>query len=271
MFLSNILFERSAFRINCISKSEEDLLEYLLHLCPDEFTYTVSRCKEGTVCFDISPIPDSIDFPSYNLMVKCLFTDFVKSKCDDDTDCTQIVPKVHELFSILIDLLFFVDESISIAQLLSYLKNKEVDFDVLISQVQAGSLGEINLERNLERRYSLKDGTVNEFDIDLKDFEVVLSYLVKYRGSNLHFEFDYKKVLCTVDSLYNGTNYSKLFGSMPLPEFLKVLGTKSFYADSKLNQTVYDFLVKSERNMFKLSIVDDTVNPATAGSIGCKE
>lgn len=265
---SDFLYGHGDFKVVCSSEEDINVLNFLTSVSESLVMRDVVTENNTYYCligfkWEDSESPHiSLSTGYFNGYFHCFFGGMFEI----GGTCDNFFSRVTEGIRDLVQDCYCIDLDISTDSLLNCVKTKEINYEVL--NPSEADKQEIYLEC---KYLSLKDDTVNEFEIDLKDFEAVLKYLVKYRGSDLHFEFDYKKVLCTVDSLYNGTNYSKLFGSMPLPEFLKNLGTKSLYADSKLNQTVYDFLVKSERNMFKLSIVDDTVNPATAGSIGCKE
>lgn len=243
VYTSDFLYKCVIFKVYCKNESEVKVLESLVSLSED-LKCEYSGKADGRFFCNISHVKGDTSRAFRDLLIEIL------SKCDESfVQDEDLGGYLYRMLNSVCDV-FFNDLQITHRELDSYLRNRVVDFSVL-------NLGVLSKEtRHLEVSYKgLEDLSETTFQIDLRDFENVFSYLVdRYGADSLVYTFDYSNVLNLVDILYTGTWYSDLLRTVTLKGVLKLLGTKSFYRDKDYNQSVYNSLLRDKMSTFRLQV-----------------
>lgn len=243
VYISDFLYKCVIFKVYCKNESEVKVLESLVSLSED-LKCEYSGKADGRFFCNISHVKGDTSRAFRDLLIEIL------SKCDESfVQDEDLGGYLYRMLNSVCDV-FFNDLQITHRELDSYLRNRVVDFSVL-------NLGVLSKEtRHLEVSYKgLEDLSETIFQIDLRDFENVFSYLVdRYGADSLVYTFDYSNVLNLVDILYTGTWYSDLLRTVTLKGVLKLLGTKSFYRGKDYNQTVYNSLLRDNMSTFRLQV-----------------
>lgn len=243
VYASDFLYKCAIFKVYCKNESEVKILKSLVSLSED-LKCEYSGKADGRFFCNISHVKGDTSRAFRDLLIEIL------SKCNESFVQDEDLGGYHYRMLNSVCDVFFNDLHITHRELDSYLRNRAVDFSVL-------NLGVLSKEtRHLEVSYKgLEDLSETIFQIDLRDFENVFSYLVdRYGADSLVYTFDYSNVLNLVDILYTGTWYSDLLRTVTLKGVLKLLGTKSFYRGKDYNQTVYNSLLRDNMSTFRLQV-----------------